>query len=411
MDWPLRFGIFMAPFHPTGQNPTLALERDLDLIEHLDKLGFDEAWIGEHHSGGYEIIASPELFMAVAAERTKNIRLGTGVVSLPYHQPLMVAQRMILLDHLTKGRVMLGVGPGALPSDAFMLGIDPAVQRDRMEESLSVILELFRSDDPVTHHGEWFTLENARLHLKPYTQPHPEVAVAAMISPSGPRAAGKHGCSLLSIGATQRVGIDLLGQHWEVCEERSAEYGNVADRQSWRLVSQIHVAETKEQAYKDVEYGLDDYYRYFREVAALPVVPEGPPNDLADQMNDGGGGVIGTPGDLIAFIDNLIEQSDGGFGTLLVQAHEWANPEATRRSYELMAQYVMPHFQNTARRPAESMKWVAENRPTFIGAAGGAIMSAIQKHAEEKAAKSDRAGSGDEVAAAVDEVPAAADAD
>ncbi len=191
MDWPLQFGIFMAPFHPPGQNPTLALDRDLDLIVHLDRLGFDEAWIGEHHSGGYEIIASPELFIAVAAERTKHIRLGTGVVSLPYHQPLMVAQRLVLLDHLTKGRVMLGVGPGALPSDAFMLGIDPAVQRDRMEESLSIILQLLRTDEPVTHHSDWFTLENARLHLLPYSKPHPEVAVAAMISPSGPRAAGQ----------------------------------------------------------------------------------------------------------------------------------------------------------------------------------------------------------------------------
>ena len=397
MDWPLQFGIFMAPFHPPGQNPTLALERDLDLIVHLDRLGFDEAWIGEHHSGGYEIIASPEVFIAVAAERTKNIRLGTGVVSLPYHQPLMVAQRLVLLDHLTKGRVMLGVGPGALPSDAFMLGIDPAVQRDRMEESLSIILRLLRTDEPVTHHSEWFTLENARLHLLPFTKPHPEIAVAAMISPSGPRAAGKYGCALLSIGATQRAGIDLLGHHWQVNEERAAEYGNDANRESWRLVVQVHVAETTEQAYADVEYGLDDYYRYFREVAALPVVPDGPPSDLADQMNNSGAGVIGTPADLIALIDELIEQSNGGFGTLLIQAHEWANPEATRRSYELISQFVMPHFQGSAVRPAESMKWVAENRPTFIGAAGGAIMSAIQNHAEEKAAKSARPGTGDEV--------------
>ena len=144
MDWPLRFGIFMAPFHPTGQNPTLALDRDLDLIEHLDRLGFDEAWIGEHHSGGYEIIASPEMFIATAAERTQHIQLGTGVVSLPYHHPFMTAQRLVLLDHLTKGRVMLGVGPGALPSDAFMLGIDPADQRDRMEEALEIILRLLR---------------------------------------------------------------------------------------------------------------------------------------------------------------------------------------------------------------------------------------------------------------------------
>jgi limonene 1,2-monooxygenase len=388
MDWPLQFGIFMAPFHPTGQNPTLALERDLELIAHLDRLGFDEAWIGEHHSGGYELIASPELFIATAAERTQHIKLGTGVVSLPYHHPFMVAQRIVQLDHLTRGRVMLGVGPGALPSDAFMLGIDPAVQRDRMEESLSVILQLLRSDEPVTHESDWFTLRNARLHLTPYTQPHPEVAVAAMISPSGPRAAGKHGCSLLSIGATQRAGIDLLGHHWQVCEERADEFDQHADRRSWRVVSQVHVAETKEQAYRDVEYGLDQYYDYFRKVAALPMVPEGSPDDLADQMNDSGAGVVGTPDDLIAFIESLDDLSNGGFGTFLIQAHEWANPEATRRSYELIAQHVMPHFQGSARRPAESKAYVAANRDEFIGAAGGAIMSAIQQHAEEKAAKS-----------------------
>ncbi|MCB1006346.1 MAG: LLM class flavin-dependent oxidoreductase [Acidimicrobiales bacterium] len=387
MDWPLRFGIFMAPFHPVGQNPTLALERDLDLVVHLDKIGFHEAWFGEHHSAGYEIIASPELFIATAAERTRHIRLGTGVVSLPYHHPFMVAQRIVQLDHLTRGRVMLGVGPGALPSDAFMLGIDPAVQRDRMEESLEVILELLRTDEPVTRETEWFTLRDARLHLRPYTQPHPEVAVAAMISPSGPRAAGKYGCSLLSIGATQRAGIDLLGQNWQVMEDRCAEFGTVADRQAWRLVSQVHIAETKEQAYRDVEYGLHQYIDYFRRVAALPMVPEGSDEHPAELLNQTGAGVIGTPDDLIEFIEHLAEQSGGGFGTFLVQAHEWADPHATHRSYELIAQHVMPHFDGSAQRPTASRDWVAENRPQFMGAAGGAIMAAIAKHHDEQAAK------------------------
>jgi len=387
LNWPLRFGIFMAPFHPTGQNPTLALDRDLDLIVHLDRLGYDEAWIGEHHSGGYEIIASPEIFIATAAERTQRIELGTGVVSLPYHHPFMTAQRIVLLDHLTKGRVMLGVGPGALPSDAFMLGIDPADQRDRMEESLDIILQLMRGDEPVSHESEWFTLKDARLHLKPYSNPHPEVAVAAMISPSGPRSAGRFGCSLLSIGATQTAGFDMLAHHWDVMEQRCAEFGNTADRQAWRLVSQIHVAETREQAYADVAYGLDDYFEYFRKVAALPVVPEGGPDDLADQLNASGGGVIGTPDDCIELIEKLIDQSNGGFGTLLMQAHEWARPEATHRSYELIAQKVLPHFQGSARRPSESKAWVSENRPTFMGAAGAAIMTAIAKHGEEQAAK------------------------
>lgn len=392
MDWPLRFGTFMAPFHPNGQNPTYALERDLDLVVHLDHLGFDEAWIGEHHSAGYELIASPELFIATAAERTRHIRLGTGVVSLPYHHPFMVAQRIVQLDHITRGRVMLGVGPGALPSDAFMLGIDPAQQRPRMEEALEVILELLRSDEPVTRETEWFTLRNARLHLEPYTKPHPEVAVAAMISPSGPRAAGKHGCSLLSIGATQRAGIDLLGQAWKVMEERSAEFGHTADRRQWRLVSQVHIAETKEQAYRDVEYGLEAYVEYFRKVAALPMIPEGSDEHPAELLNQTGAGVIGTPDDLIAFIDHLIDQSEGGFGTFLVQAHEWADPAATKRSYELIAQHVFARFQGSGRRPTESRDWVSSNRQEFMGAAGGAIMAAFQQHHEEQAAKAPTEG-------------------
>src|ERR1041384_6409626 len=110
----LRNGIFLAPFHPVDEDPTLCLQRDLELIEHLDRLGYDEAWIGEHHSAGYEIIAAPEVFIAAAAERTRHIRLGTGVSSPPYHHPLTLAGRMSLLDHLTLGRAMFGVGPGAL---------------------------------------------------------------------------------------------------------------------------------------------------------------------------------------------------------------------------------------------------------------------------------------------------------
>src|SRR6267378_966385 len=136
----MRFGIFLAPFHPVGQSPTAALQRDLEMIVRLDEIGFDEAWIGEHHSAGYEIIASPELMIAAAAERTKNIRLGTGVISLPYHQPLMVANRILQLDHMTRGRAMFGVGPGLLPSDAEMLGVPVPKQRDRMAQSLDVIL-------------------------------------------------------------------------------------------------------------------------------------------------------------------------------------------------------------------------------------------------------------------------------
>jgi limonene 1,2-monooxygenase len=221
----MRFGIFLAPFHPVGQNPTLALERDLELIQHLDRLGFDEAWIGEHHSAGFEIIASPEVFIAVAAERTSHIKLGTGVNSLPYHHPLLLADRIVLLDHLTRGRAMLGCGPGQLTSDAHMLGIEPNDQRPRMDEALDALMSLLRGDEPVSVKTEWFELRDARLQLAPYSRPCFDIVVAASISPAGPRAAARHGLGLLSVGATSESGFDVLGQHWGVVEETAAEYG------------------------------------------------------------------------------------------------------------------------------------------------------------------------------------------
>jgi limonene 1,2-monooxygenase len=384
----LRFGIFLAPFHPVGQNPTLALERDLELIEHLDRLGFDEAWFGEHHSAGYEIIASPEVFIAAAAQRTRHIRLGTGVSSLPYHQPFILADRIVLLDHLTRGRVMLGVGPGALPSDAYMMGIDPARQRDMMEESLEAIL-LLLAGETVTMETDWFKLVKARLQLRPYQRPMPEVAVAAQISPAGPRLAGRFGLSLLSLGATTEGGFDVLGAHWQVTSERAEEFSTTVDRNSWRLVGPMHIADTKEQAIADVAFGLEEWVDYFQRVAALPIAPNTENfASLVDALNASGIAVIGTVDDAIAQIERLQVQS-GGFGTYLCMGHEWADTAATKHSYELLARYVAPHFQGTSETLTASRDWAAENRPEFIGAAGNAVMSAIAKHHEEKAAKAE----------------------
>ncbi len=392
MDRPLTFGTFLAPFHPVGQNPTLALERDLELIVRLDQLGFDEAWIGEHHSAGYEIIASPEVAIAVLSQRTKNIRLGTGVSSLPYHQPLILADRMVLLDHLTRGRVMFGVGPGALPSDAFMMGIDPAVQRDRMEESLEAILALLDGSELVTRETDWFTLRDARLQLRPYTHPRFEVAVAAQVSPAGPRAAGRFGLSLLSIGATTAGGFDILGSHWVTMEERAAEFGTTVDRSRWRLVGPMHIAETEEQARRDVAFGLAEWVDYFERVAALPLAPATlDPDKLVDALMETGFAVVGTPEMAVAQIKRLVEQS-GGFGTFLLMAHEWADREATLHSYELFAREVIPHFQGSLPSLVGSRDWAAENRPEFIGAVGGAIMQAITDHHAEREAKQSKVG-------------------
>ena len=387
MDWPLTFGIFLAPFHPVGQNPTLALERDLELVVRLDRLGFDEAWIGEHHSAGYEIIASPEVFIATLAGRTRHLRLGTGVSSLPYHHPLILTDRMVLLDHITRGRVMFGVGPGALPSDAFMMGIDPMRQRDMMEEALEAILALLDGTEPVNRQTDWFTLRDARLQLRPYSHPRFEVAVAAQVSPAGPRAAGRFGLSLLSIGATTAGGFDVLGSHWVTMEERAAEFGTTVDRRRWRLVGPMHLAETEEQARRDVAFGLVKWVDYFERVAALPLAPNTlDPDKMVDALMETGFAVVGTPEMAVAQIERLIEQS-GGFGTYLLMAHEWADRAATLHSYELFAREVIPHFQGSMPSLVASRDWAADNRPEFIGQVGGAIMQAISDHHAEREAK------------------------
>ena len=381
----LDFGIFIAPFHPVNENPTLSLQRDFELVEWLDQLGYDEAWIGEHHSAGYEIIASPEVFIAGAAERTRRIRLGTGVSSVPYHHPLMLADRIMQLDHQTRGRAMFGVGPGALPSDAFMMGIAVERQREMMDEALAALVPLLRGET-VTMETDWFKLRDARLQLRPFTKPHIEIAVASQVSPAGARAAGKYGVSLLSIGATTTGGFNALASNWEICESKAAEYGQTADRSRWRLVGPMHIAETREKARENVRFGLEKWLDYFRRVAALPLAPEGSIDDAVDAMNASGLAVIGNVDDAIAQIERLQQQS-GGFGCFLQMAHEWADREATRKSYELIARYVMPHFQSALDGTVRSRDWAADNRPQFIGAAMQAIMTEISKHAEEQERK------------------------
>jgi len=371
----VKFGIFLAPFHPTGQSPTVAIERDLELIQHLDRLGYAEAWIGEHHSAGFEIIASPEVFIATAAERTKHIKLGTGVSSLPYHQPLMLADRMVLLDHLTRGRSMLGCGPGQLTSDAHMLGIPSDRQRPRMLEALDVIMALLRGET-VDVESEWFTLRDARLQLAPYSDPCFDVAVAATFSPTGAQAAGKHGIGMLSIAATTAQGMDLLAHHWGMWEEIALEHGNVADRSKWRLVGPMHLAETREQAREDVRYGIVPFSRYFTHVLPAGPVRGETADEILDNVAEDGFAVVGTPDDAIAKLDELVEASGGGFGTFLMFGHEWADREATLKSYELFAQHVMPRYQGQLEQPRASEQWVTASGGEFVSRAANAIMQA-----------------------------------
>ena len=377
----LRFGIFLAPFHDLGENPTQAMRRDMLLLEHLDGLGYAEAWIGEHHSGGFEIIACPEVFIAAAAERTKHIRLGTGVTSLPYHHPFMVAGRATQLDHMTGGRFMLGVGPGALVGDAYRMGIDPEQQRRMMNESLDVIVALMNGES-VTVKSDWFEAKDAHLQIPPFTQPRTEMAVACARSPSGALAAGRHGLGMLSIGGTGEEALKHHANNWRMCEEAAAAHGQRVHRESWRLVTMMHVAETREQARRNVEFGIESFATYFKEISTFPIVPPEIDNAYefltANQI-----ALIGTPVDAIDYIERLLEGS-GGFGSLMQLAHNWADWEATKRSYELIARYVMPHFQRSNRLRDASYAYSRDNRHNFQSQAAQAVQSEIDRYNEKR---------------------------
>ena len=389
-----RFGAFLAPHHPIGENPTLQFQRDIALAQQLDKLGCDEFWCGEHHSTGWEVIASPELFLAAVGQCTHNIKLGTGVVSLPYHHPFNVAQRIVQLDHQTNGRVILGTGPGALPSDAYMLGIDPLTQRDRQDEAMGVIKRLLAGDDRFSYECDWFTLKDARLQLLPVQEEVP-MATASMISPSGMTLAGKYGCGVLSLGSMSTTGLAALPTQWSFAEDAAKKHGQKGDRRNWRVVMSWHIAETREQAREEAKHGLMRWHNeYIVDTLMRPGEKKYKPTEEAVEhvasMGIAGASVIGTPDDLVASIRHL-QEITGGFGTALGFIHDWANPANTAKSWDMVARYVIPEVNGMLDAYRESQQHVINNRDSFERA-GEAVMQKIMQNERAAAALAEPQG-------------------
>jgi len=391
----VKFGIFMAPFHRAGENPTLCFERDLELIEWLDRTGYDEVFIGEHHSSGWEIISSPDIFIAAAAGRTRRIMLGSGVVSVPYHNPFNIANRYALLDHLTRGRVMLGCGPGALAADAHMLGIDTTQQRRQMVEGVKAIMRLFTEEGGITIDGSFFRLNDAHLQVKPYQQPHMPIFVANTISPSGMVAAGELGCGVLSVAAFAAGGLEGLPKRWAVAEETAAEHGKTVSRANWRMVMPIHLADSKKEALEDIREGGNSWIQdYFIDTLGAKIQFEeypGQPREemTVDRMVGRGGAIVGTPDDAIKRIRE-VQEASGGFGGLLGLAHEWASREKTLRSYELFARYVMPQFQGTVAEIEYSQRWAAGQRELLFNKSVAGIMTAMNDYKQHREAMGEK---------------------
>ena len=365
----MKFGTFLAPHHPIGENPLLQLQSDLEFAQQLDHLGFDEFWCGEHHSTGWEVIASPELFLAAAAERTHRIKLGTGVISLPYHHPFMVAQRLVQLDYQSRGRVIFGSGPGALPSDAHTIGIDPMILRSRQDEAIGVIKRLF-SGERFSYESEWFTLKDAKLQLRPL-QEKMEFVVASTFTPSGMTLSGKYNTGVISIGGMASQGLKSLARQWEFAEESALKHNNQISRNNWRVLMSWHIAETRDQARAEAKDGL---FRHNNEYSTAVLNPiDGKifktPDEAIDStaFSKDSTAVIGTPDDLIHKIQEMIEIT-GGFGAVIGFAHDWANRENTKKSWDLVARYVIPAINSMLDDYQDSYNFVINNRDTWLRA-------------------------------------------
>jgi limonene 1,2-monooxygenase len=307
------------------------------------------------------------------------------VVSVPYHNPLWVADRIILADHLLRGRVMFGMGPGSLPTDATMIGLEPKQLRPSLDHDAGVIIDLIRGKT-VNVKTDRYNLVDAQCQLAPYSDF--DIAVAASTSPAGSMLAGRHGIGLLSLGALMREDMNLMHLHWDRAEAEAEKHEKKVSRDKWRLVGFMHLAETRQQAIEDVRYGLPAFVRYTQEVLALPTLRVAGKSfeEYLAWFQEGGAAVIGTPDDAIAHIKKLEEQS-GGFGSYLMVANDFANWEATRKHYELFARYVMPCFQPSQERLLASERHAISRHAELDAANGAAIQAWTDQHAVGPARK------------------------
>lgn len=336
------------PLHLPGENPSLAFQRDLDLITRAEALGYDEFYIGEHHTAGWETIPSPEMILAKASATTSTIRLGTAVSSLPFHHPFHVAERFAFLDHLTRGRAVLGVGPSGLAPDVKLFNIPPQDLNPMMQESTEIIAKLLESDEPINYDGRYWKIRDMALQLRSYQSPRLKFATPSVGSQRSLEFAAKYEMLVFSLAGGGPPNATPISGQWEVIEEAGKKFDTNPSRDDWRIVTYIHLADSREQAWEEVEAGIErDVHQYFYTINGPQqwvVRPDQDPATLtAGEIAEKRRWIIGTPDDAIEQIQALYEET-GGFGGLMMTTHEWVPQHKIDYSLELFARYVMPHF-------------------------------------------------------------------
>jgi len=259
----MKFSIFMMPLHYPNENPSLAFDRDIALIHLADELGFDECFIGEHHSGGWETMPAPEMALAKASAHAHRVRLGTSVISVPFHHPYYVAERMAFLDHLTRGRAILGVGPCALVTDKILFGLPTEKLYPMMAESVDIIVRLLESPDPIDYDGQFWKFKQMRLQLRSYQEPRMPLAIASSGNAISLELAGKYGMLFLSPAGKNIRNNQSKSEQWKKVEAIAAKHGTPTSRDNWRVATCVYLAESKEEAWRDVEASIGRDMKYF----------------------------------------------------------------------------------------------------------------------------------------------------
>ncbi|MFM1814112.1 MAG: hypothetical protein RLZ98_807 [Pseudomonadota bacterium] len=347
----MKFSVFMMPCHHPSENPSLAFKRDIGLLEYADELGFDEAYIGEHHSGGWETMPAPEMALAMVAAKAKRIRLGTSVFSAPFHHPFHLAERMCFLDHLSEGRAILGLGPCSLVTDKMLFNMKNSDLYPMLHEAIDVIVRLLEADEPISHEGRFWQFRDMRLQLRSYQSPRLQLAMPSAATPANLDLIGRHGMIWLCPAGKNRREVGGLADRWRLVEEGAAKAGRTADRGNWRINTYMHLAEDRETAWREAAPGIMREAEYFSAIGLRGLYQQHPgqtveeftPEGIVDRRD----WVVGTPDDAVKWIEEKQDET-GGFGGVMLSVHEWTGTAAIRRSMELFARYVMPHFRGHA---------------------------------------------------------------
>ena len=354
----MKYSSFMMPLHPPGRNVVQTLQEDREAIILADRLGFSEAYVGEHVTDAAETVTSSMIFLASLASETKNIKLGTGTINMPNSHPAAIAAQVAMLDNMLQGRFIMGISPGGLMSDAEVFGNFGKDRNAMFVESINTVLKIWESEPPYNIEGQFWNVSVGKTMIpeigqgfimKPFQRPHPPI-VGTAVAPfsNGVTEMAKRGWGPISANFLMP---EWVKTHWPKYVEGREAVGAKADPADWRIAKSIFVADDDATAKR---YGFGEggpHHFYFKQlVRKLAGGGRGnlfktdqnmPDSELTPEYVTNRLVLAGTVNSVVDQILAFREQV-GDFGNLVYAMHDWVDPALGKRSMELFATEVMP---------------------------------------------------------------------